>query len=52
MGTLIHGYVIVSVIVVIYSERLTDTSGQDFSVCFLVFFYLAVVKTNVKCLTE
>ena len=44
-------YVIVSDIVGIFSGRLTDTSYQDF---FLSFFgvSLAVVKTDVKCLTE
>ena len=35
--TFIHGYAIISVIVVIFSERLTDTSCQDFSLYFLVF---------------
>ena len=30
-------YVIVSVIVGIFSERLTGTSCHDFSACFLVF---------------
>ena len=32
--------VIVSDIVGIFSERLTDTSSQDFFLCFLVFLYL------------
>ena len=30
-------YIIISVIVGIFSERLTDLSCQDFSLCFLVF---------------
>ena len=38
--TFIHGYVIISVIVAIFSERLTDTSCPDFSLCFLVFLQL------------
>ena len=44
-------YVIFSVIVGIFSERLTDTSCQDFFLCFFGTS-LAVVKTNVKRLTE
>ena len=43
--------VIVSDIVGIFSERLTDTSSQDFFLCFFGVS-LAVVKTDVKCLTE
>ena len=45
-------YFIVSVTVGIFSERLTGTSCQDFSLCFLICFQLAVVKTDGKCLTE
>ena len=44
-------YIIISVIVGIFSERLTDLSCQDFSLCFLVFLKL-IVKTDLKCLTE
>ena len=40
--------VIVSVAVGIFSERLTDTSCQDFSLSFFVCISLGMVKTDVK----
>ena len=41
INTFIHWYCeVASVIVGIFSERLTDTSYQEFSLCFLVFFWL------------
>ena len=45
---------IVSIIVGIFSERLTDTSCQDFSLWFwfLVPIFLVLFKTDEKCLTE
>ena len=41
-------FVIISVAVGIFSERLTDTSCQDFSLWFFCGISLAMVKTDVK----
>ena len=39
---------IVSVAVGTFSEKLTDTPCQDFSLWFLAYLQLAMVKTDVK----